>query len=256
LLLAAAVGVGETARGVVSAVVLRRRTTGSASAGELPRGRLFATAAPHFVSMVVISVNPIVDRTVASGLAPGSVTLLELGERVLYVPVVAITSSVILVAGARWAKIGLAKPERLRADVVRTLRVVVLISVGAGALVAGVLSVATAVAGRSFQGASPSDFRAIALIFIIGLPGSAVLILSTRFLTAVGETNVLPALAVLLVLVNLGGDLVGAAVLEVKGIALASTVVRYVAAGVYLWILHHLLVSRTPVGAASVRGRA
>jgi putative peptidoglycan lipid II flippase len=62
-----------------------------------------AISAPLLVSASVIQVNPLVDRTMATGVGPGSVTSLELGLRLYLVPTALILSTLVNPLTATWA---------------------------------------------------------------------------------------------------------------------------------------------------------
>jgi putative peptidoglycan lipid II flippase len=58
---------------------------------------------PLLVSATVLQVNPLVDRTMAAGVGPGSVTSLELGLRLFLVPTALILSTLVNPLTATWA---------------------------------------------------------------------------------------------------------------------------------------------------------
>ena len=96
---------GEVGRSVLlaSSVARRsRRLPADSPSGEVPPS-VWRVMAPHAINMVIIAVNPVVDRAVASSLRPGSVTVVDLAEKVSYVPTLILMSSIVLVAGTRWA---------------------------------------------------------------------------------------------------------------------------------------------------------
>src|SRR5580692_993514 len=103
-----------------------------------PPSRLLEASLPLALSLLVASASPLIDKIVASPLGSGSVTVIELAEKVFFVPLVAITSSVVLVAGSRWAVLGQDKPEALTQDFNRTLKRLIVLSTAAAILVGAV----------------------------------------------------------------------------------------------------------------------
>lgn len=202
---------------------------------------LWRTAIPHGVSMLVSTANPVVDRTFASPLGPGSVTLLDLGEKVLYAPLTALASLFVIVAGTRWGEIGFHEPAWLRRDFRRTMA----LATGAAALT--VVAVAAIVlgggrfVGSRFAGANTAEVQMIVLLLLIGLPAGIVLSLGSRFIAAIRQTWVLPLFAVYGFSVNIACDAVGAHLMGVQGIALASSVMRWGDATLYLIVCGRFL---------------
>lgn len=238
---ALAMAVGEGLRLLLLRRCVRRRMAGLAEGVAGPPAEVWATALPHAVSMVVAAAVPVVDRLVAAPLPTGSVTLIDLGERAFYAPMLAIMSSVVLVAGAEWARLGTDDAVRLRAAYRRALRRGAFVAVAAALLVAAALEVACAVAGDTLAGVPTGALRAIVLIFLIGVPGATVAALGARLLTSTRTTRLLPWFALGTFGLNLVADLGGAAWLGVDGIAAASTLTRTASAAVYVVVCGGLL---------------
>ena len=238
---ALAMAVGEGLR----LVLLRRRVR--SRMGGLRKGEagaptdLWATALPHALAMVVSAAVPVVDRLVAAPLPTGSVTLIDLGERAFYAPMLAIMSSVVLVAGAEWARIDPADAARLRATWRRALRRGAIASIAAAVAVAAGLEVACALAGDTLAGVPTDALRSVVLIFLVGLPGATAAALGARLLTSTRTTRLLPWFAVGTFGLNLVADLGGAAWLGVNGIAAASTLTRTASAAAYVVVCAGLL---------------
>ncbi len=227
---------GELVRGLILMRVLWAQIPSIVGDGTPTKpSRLLEASVPLALSLLVVTASPVVDKIVASPLGTGSVTVLELAEKVFFVPVIAITSSVILVAGSRWAGLVHHNPSAVTRDYSRTLRRLVMLSVVAAVVVGGVTTLVTIVAGDRFLSLNALQFRVLVLIFLGGLPGALIITLGARVMTSVQRTRLLPLFAISAFTVNLVGDIVGAHFLGVDGIALASTVFRYVNAGLYIW---------------------
>jgi peptidoglycan biosynthesis protein MviN/MurJ (putative lipid II flippase) len=235
---------GEVARLALLAWLLDRRHDEPSRAEPSALPSIWRSAIPHAISLAVVGINPLIDRLFAARLASGSVTLIDLGEKILAVPVLAVTSSVILVAGARWAKLAPAGDPSLRVDIRRTthrafalssgLAIAILLSVGAASLWL-----------PDFVGGLPiSHIGGVVAMFMVGLPAAALVNSGARVLTSLRETRHLPWLAGSALAVNVAGDFIGSAILGVKGIALASSAVRWVNAGLYFVVCRKLLDAR------------
>jgi peptidoglycan biosynthesis protein MviN/MurJ (putative lipid II flippase) len=228
---------GEVLRGAVLAVRVRRRLS-TMPEGEPTERRLpsiWRAAGPHAVAMIGVNLMPVVDKVVATRLkTAGSVTLLDLGEKILYVPLLGVTYSVILVAGARWAELGSESHEQIRSDFARLVKRIALLSSGLGAIcIAGAVGFHIVRPGL-IAGVPSGKLAAIVVCFMIGLPAAAVTNVGSRLFTALGRTRYLPWIAILLLLLDIVFDLIGAKLWGTNGIALATTAVRFVSAPVYV----------------------
>jgi peptidoglycan biosynthesis protein MviN/MurJ (putative lipid II flippase) len=202
---------------------------------------LWRTAIPHGAAMVAAAANPVIDRLVAAPLGPGSVTILELGEKVFYVPMMGLTALFIVVAGVRWTGHTFSGGTGLRADFRRTVARAVALAGGAATLFISGAVLIRLVAGKEIAGAPTGAFTAVTIYLLIGLPAALVIGLGARFLAATRKTHLLPIFAGLGIVVNVGGDLVGERLLGIEGIALASTLMRLANALLYLYVCSRIL---------------
>jgi len=201
-------------------------------------------AAPSALALVVAAASPLVDRAVAAPLAPGSVTVIDLGERVFQVPLTVLAASLILVAGTHWAELGRSDIPALRAHVRRTMGRGVVVSVALTVLVLLAVGACALVVGPRFAGTSTARFLGVVSFLMAGLPAAYIIYAGARFLTATRTTYLLPGFAVISFSTNLVFDLIGAQLLGVEGIALSSTIYRCVNAVLYLLVVHRLLATR------------
>lgn len=246
---------GELIRGALLLGSVRRRTVVLPLQTHTPVAAgpsVWRSGAPHAVAMLSVNMMPVVDKVIASRmLAGGAVTLLDLGEKILYVPLLGITYSVILVAGARWADLGETSSELIRADFTRLLSRVVRVA----ALMAVVCS-ATALAvhviwpGR-LAGVPTGPLAAVVVCLMLGLPAGAATNVGSRLFTAVGRTRALPAIALLLLGLDVAFDLLGAKLWGTDGIALATSAVRLLSVPVYMLASLSVLRSLSPGGVNS-----
>jgi peptidoglycan biosynthesis protein MviN/MurJ (putative lipid II flippase) len=216
-------------------VPARRPPDGSST--ELP---LWRVAAPHGFSMFIAAASPLVDRGVAASLTAGSVTLIDLGEKVFLVPLTVISSSFVLVAGAHWANITVNDPElgeHFWRTITRGLLVCLVLVIGTCVGLAGF----AALAGSTFAGAPTSKIIAIIAFLLAGLPAAFVIAAGARLLASTRSTYLLPWFAICSLGLNTLFDVLGARWFGVEGIALSSTIYRCVTASLLLVVIHRLL---------------
>lgn len=237
---------GELLRAGVLAGRLSGRARALASGVARKTASVWRTGIPHGLSMVAAVANPLIDRLVAAPLGPGSVTVLELGERVFYAPLMALTALFVLVAGVRWTEHTFNSADQLGADFRRTLlRAAVIAGIVSATLIAAVAILPLLTAGR-FAGAPTGSFVSVTIYLLLGLPAGLTIALGARLLTATRRTLVLPFFALLAITLNVAGDIVGAHLLGIKGIALASTVMRCGSALLYVVVCRRMLRETAP----------
>jgi peptidoglycan biosynthesis protein MviN/MurJ (putative lipid II flippase) len=197
------------------------------------------SALPTVTALAVASVSPLVDRGVAAPLARGSVTILDLAERVFYAPLTVLTPLVV-VAGTRWAATGRADLSASRTDLFRNLRRGVAISAVLAVATGAIAVLSAAAVGEHVAGARTTTVLLTTLYLLPGLAPAYVVAAASRFLTAVELTRFLPAFAVTNVSLNLVFDLIGAKLLGVEGIALSSSAYRVVVAALFVLLVRRL----------------
>jgi len=245
-LLAVAIGLtlGEAARGLLLAVALPRSRPHTAAPANIGL-QMLRLASPTLMASIVIAVNPIVDKAVAARLDAGATTLLELGEKLFYIPMVLLVAAVTKVSATVWARQVDVDDDALRRDFWKVQRLGALVTT-----VAVAVAVSAALLSRDLVddlldlGGDPIFFVVFAA-YIVGLPLALSADLAGTMLITLRRTTAFPALAVLLVLVNLAADIVGARLFGVVGIAASTTLVRVVNVGVFLWLCDRHLRRRT-----------
>lgn len=194
----------------------------------------FGVASPLMLSMAIVSANPLIDKAVAARMQVGSTTVIELAEKLFYVPAVLCSRAIALVSVTVWGKSAGTDDVAVSRDYWRVQR---LAGVGTTALVAvlGLLIVAFKGPVAGVLHLSPgTPFESVFLLYLIGLPSSQLQSLAGGLVVTYRRTSFQPPLAVALVVVNVVADLIGAQLLGVAGIAASSTIVRMVNAGVFV----------------------
>ncbi|HWY89760.1 MAG TPA: lipid II flippase MurJ [Solirubrobacteraceae bacterium] len=245
IVIAALVAGGELVRTCVLIPQLRHASL-SLSPAPAPPGyasylSLWRVAAPSGVALLISGASPLIDRGVAASLRPGSVTLIDLGEKVLQVPVTIISTSLVLVAGTHWANMLTSDIPALRRSFRQTL-------IRGGVVCAWLLLAMTvalgvigAFAGNTLVGAPTGRLLAIVALLLAGLPGAFLITAGARLLTATRSSYLLPGFGLCAFVTNLVFDIAGARAFGVEGIALSSTLYRYVNGALFLIVIQRLM---------------
>ncbi len=242
--------VGELARGLILARRLFVKSRPLAVGRARETVGVWKTGIPHAASLVVAIANPLVDRFFAAPLGTGAITVLELGEKILYAPLTALTSFFVLVAGVRWTEQSFDDGSELGRDFRRTMLRAMALATFAAALVAAVVLAISFLSGSHFAGARTSRLLPVVLLLLLGLPGGLMIALGSRLLSATRRTRILPVFAVVALTVNVIGDFVGSRLWGLNGIALGSTVVRYGNTLLYLVVCARVLRGKLAPGHA------
>jgi peptidoglycan biosynthesis protein MviN/MurJ (putative lipid II flippase) len=240
--LAVMVVAGEVLRALILAVRLRKCSRHMTAQ---PPGRqllgVWRSAAPAALGIATIGLNPIIDRSIAAHFGAGSVTVLDLGEKIFYVPFTVVEASIVLVAGARWAHSVAGDRSLLRTDFFRSLKITVGLSALLAVATIGALFILCAVLGRDIGGVPTYRMRDVSVFFLIGLPGATTWLLCGRLLSVTQQTHLLPLFAIVGLAINFLGDLGGSALIQVDGIALGSSLVSYATAALGIFTCRRLL---------------
>lgn len=248
LALALLLGAGEVARAVWLGARLRK-VVATMEFGDdevMSQRSVWRPAGLHAVGVAVLNLNPIVDRAVAVGIGAGAVTVLDLADKVFFAPMTILMSSVVVIAGTRWARQVADDAPGLTEDFARRLRSAVLVAVALAAATIAALAVALLIvnADELLDGRAEDFFLVSAIIVLFGLPPAIASLCSARMLIVTGSQRVIPMVAGAGVVVNLIADLIGAHLFGLIGIAIASALTRWVEAGLYLSVVRRQLAAR------------
>lgn len=233
---------GEACRSITLLRLLKRRIQTNGGTGTLTRSSLWRTAGPHGLAVVIGNLIPVTNRLIAVPLAVGAVTLVDVSEKVFWVPMLAISSGLVLVPSAQWATAH--EPGSagvVSASLRSTLRRVAFAGAASALLIAmGAALVAIVSPGRAL-GIDSGEFAAMVACLGIGLPGAAIGFAGARFLAAVQETRPLPFLAAATLTMSVVTALAGSHLLGVLGIALAASLTRSASAVIYILLCKQAL---------------
>lgn len=245
VVVATASGAGEVAR----IVYLRARLqNGWRASGDLVdvattvniQREMWRPAGPHAVAMMVVATVPVIDRGVAATLGSGAVTIVDLAEKLYYIPNTILFSSLVLVTTARWAeaagKNGGRVPDDFAARTWKLTKLSLMMSVAA----AGALLLSSFFLPRSVSGVQTETLAVAASIAMFDLAPALVVALGGRLLAVLEKGIVLLRFSVVAVPLNAVTDVAGAALLGVKGVLLATVVSRTLLAGALAFYLLRL----------------
>ena len=189
--------------------------------------RMLAVSAPLVISAAFLQVNPVIDRTMASGLGAGSITSLELGLRLFAVPGILIGATLIGPLIATWSARKAADGwEGLRDSLNRCVDAFALIL--PPILVAGVVLrhqiVAVMYRGGAYSAHSADVTATVFAMMLLGLPAQLLTIAFATLFTVEGQTMFCLEMGLLNVVLNVALNFALRAVLGVGGIALSTSV--------------------------------
>jgi peptidoglycan biosynthesis protein MviN/MurJ (putative lipid II flippase) len=246
---AAGLVLGEVARAVALSTVFRRglRVLPPTTAERAPLRPFLGAAASQISSMVIIGLNPLVDKTIASTIGVGAITVLELAEKLFYVPVTLVSSGVGTVLGARWANAVTDPAARrgLRRDFWRAQVILGAFGLVTALVLVGAVWVVQAQIGDALAPTSGRTFAIAFSCYAIGLPAALGNNVGFRVIVALRASHLLVVFAAAGLVANVVFDLVGAHLLGVYGIALGSSGYRLITCGLIYFAADRLM--RVPV---------
>jgi putative peptidoglycan lipid II flippase len=195
------------------------------------------TSAPLLVGHSVLQVNPLIDRTMASSLGAGSITVLDLGLRLFLAPAVLLTATMIGPVTATWAA---THAERglpaLRASV-RRATVAALATVPP--LVILGITLRHPLVTLIFKGGaySPSALNRTAAVFgmlLVGLTPQVLTVLFSALFIVMKQTRYTMKVAMLNVVLNVTLNFALRPVFGIAGIALSTSLTSIVVISVYV----------------------
>lgn len=241
-LVAASLPVGEAVRGVILLVScrrLRRAQVGAKQeyADELPAHGLLAQAA----SSGVTQLGPAVDRLFLASSGAGYISAYEMADRLMYAAAQFFSLTFVYRRVATWARLPAMEGDKarrmLRRDA-RTLGIAVAVLT-----VAGVLGCVAALTSGLLPANWTQGFWWGTLV-MLSVPAHGFNVVGTRMLVVSRKQHLMLWIAIATVVLNAALDAVFYWWLGPIGIVVATVVVRWVMAGVYLALLR-VVVPRT-----------
>jgi putative peptidoglycan lipid II flippase len=241
--------VGELLRTMILQRAVKRslpHSDSSVAAKGVSQKSFWRSAGPQVASMSLGSLSPMIDKTVAIAVGAGAVTTLELAQRLAYIPILLMLSGVTLVLGSRWAgRIAVDEWASVAVEYRRIVRMALWVGLLVMLFAVPLAFLARPAVEWMFSISDPTLLAWTFAAAAVGIPFALACQLPVRVLLAARETRIMPYLTVLVVIVNLGLDLILVRVLGLPGIALASTAVNVINFVAYAVVVHRLLARRT-----------
>lgn len=196
-----------------------------------------ALSAPVLVSLSVLQVNPLIDRTMASALGAGKVTALELGLRLYLIPAGLVVSLLISPITATWAaRYAAGGRAALESSLVEALRgTLTWVPPLAVAGVAVRREVVYALfAGGAYPVSALHDTASVLGMILLSLPAQALTVVFATLYVVQKNTRFPMKIAFVNVLLNVGLNFALRWRFGVAGIALSTTLTYTVLVSVYL----------------------
>lgn len=256
-LVASALTVGELVRfAVLRRYAPCRQPSLLALTRAAPLAGFWRIAVPSVLGMAIIGVNPLVDKAVSAGIGSSSITTLELAEKLFYVPTILFGGMIASVLASEWASVHAQTGSRRAVGVSywRAQRWILGASAAAAALAILVVAALGPAAGRYLGMDDGARFALVLAVYLTGLPAAFFVEVSGRLITTLGVNKILPWLASVALVVNLGLDLLGRELFGLVGIAMATTVVRVGSGVTMAWWLRRSFAQEPPVSPAAPEG--
>jgi putative peptidoglycan lipid II flippase len=186
----------------------------------------------QIVCMITIGLNPVVDKAMASWLSTGSVSILQYADRINIIPIVFVSSGLIVVMLSRWSNLyyEYKNINVLRNDLRITLRAVLFISL-AIVIVLFMFSkqlVSIAYARGKFPGLFIDPVRSAFLWYLIGTPFYLLGQVVVRAHLVLHNTKTLMITAFIANIFNIVLNLVLMYFFGVNGIAMSTSIVSII----------------------------
>ncbi len=188
----------------------------------------FKAASVQMIGVTVLSLLPVIDRTMASWGGVGSVSLLSYAERLFFLPVGLLGEGLLIVLLSYWSKQTYnGQPERLRSEVFQTVRRVLYISVPVAAILFLFRLEYTHIFFNwgSFPRDRVAELSQLVGIYILALPPYLVSLVVARGLLALKDTPSLSKIAISMMSLKVLFNLILYNKLGLVGIVSASSLI-------------------------------
>ena len=205
------------------------------------------------LSMIAIGLNPVVDKIMASWLGPGNVSILQYADRLYYIPVIFVSSGLIVVILSRWSdrhyRIEGGNINALKKDMKMAMMVVaglaIFLTIVLYVFSRGIVSLAY---GRGdFPLGLLGIVRKTFLFYLVGVTFYLLSQVIVRAHLVVKNTKVLLKTAIISGIFNILLNFLLMPYMGIRGIALATSVTSLICFG-YLWFTFYQKSKRKCVG--------
>jgi putative peptidoglycan lipid II flippase len=193
-------------------------------------GKFFNTASYQIMGMAVAGLNPMIDKTMASWLGDGSVSVLHYADRLYMIPVTFLTTGLMVVLLSHWSeRYYQSGKQRLKQDVYKAMKIIGLITLPMTLLliIFNQQIVKLAYGRGAFAQESLSDVGLVWVCYLLGLIPYITGKVFVRAHLALKNTIVIMQYAFYAVCLKVVFNFILIRLLGLPGIALSSTLLYF-----------------------------
>lgn len=191
---------------------------------------MWKPAGPHVVAMLVVAMVPLIDRSVAATLGTGAVTVVDLAEKLYYVPNTILFSSLVLVTTARWAEEVGKNGGTIPSDLGRRSWLVAAPAMAISVIGGVFVLLALPLAASQVAGIDTDVLASATAIAMLDLAPALLVALGGRLLALLEFGRPLLIFSAVAVPLNAVADIVGASLFGVRGVLAATVFSRVILA--------------------------
>jgi len=197
------------------------------------------TASYQIIGMAAVGLNPFVDKTMATWIGKGSVSILHYADRLYMIPVTFMTTGLMVTLLSHWSQRYAEKGiQRLRNDVKKAAKVVTFITLPiAIVLILFHKPIVKLAFGRgTFDQALLSEVGYVWICYLFGFVSYVIARVYVRGLLVIRKTKSILIVSVVKNLSNILLNWIFMSIWQVKGIALATSFVSLIEAFMFVWM--------------------
>lgn len=198
----------------------------------------FPTAGRQIIAIIAVSFIPIVDKTMASWLTPGSISNLSYAERLYQIPIAFLSGGFLVTLLSYWSRRVYGEKERqdLKKSLAKTMKIIAGGSCGLVLILVALREIIIRIA-FGYSSLEAHNIRSISLLYLILIftiiPEMISLVL-TRVCLIYKRTDIMRNLGILRLILKIGFNLLMMHFWGIYGIAV-STVITVSISLIYLW---------------------
>lgn len=248
--------VGESTRCLIALIVILHRRLLSLTGWSSMRtevSQVFRILAFQILSMAIVGLNPLIDRSMASWLGIGNVSLLEYGEKLFYIPTTLLSVGFLTVVLSHWAEhyytiednslLSNNKNIDLAEQVKHTAKYLLIVCL----LITVVIfvfreSLVTLAYGRGkFSEDNITKVINIFSIYLLGMVPYSLSHVFSRGILILKNTSTLAKVSTIKLLCNVIFNFIFIIWFGVIGIAVSSTITAFISLGLFFYYFHKLI---------------
>ncbi len=180
----------------------------------------------QFLSVVIVSFNPIVDKTLATWLQGGSLTIIEYAEKIYLIPITVLSLGITMVILPRWSeKFKKGELTALKSEIKKSSSALFLVSIiFIVPIVVFSNEIVSLLFGNKINLSELQSISLNAVYYLIGVPFYLVCLILIRALVASKKTKTLVLISIFRLFFNILFDIVLIYYLGIYGITLSTTI--------------------------------